>query len=50
MEAWVKNLPIQELDRVMWKDVPGDRLVILLDDGVKREVLWVWHKHKEEGH
>ncbi len=24
MEEWEKSLPIQELDGVMWKDIPGD--------------------------
>jgi hypothetical protein len=28
-------LPIHQLDRVMWKDVPGDRLVIPPDDQIK---------------
>ncbi len=50
LEEWAESLPIQELDGVMWKDIPGDRLVIPLDDEVKREVLWVWHEHKGGGH
>ena len=24
MEVWAKDLPIQELDRAMWKDIPGN--------------------------
>ncbi len=50
IEEWAKNLPIQELDGVMWKDVPGDRLVVPPDNEVKCEVLWVWHEHKGGGH
>ena len=50
MEEWAKDLPIQELDEAMWKDVPGDQLVIPPDDEVGREVLWVWHEHKGGGH
>ena len=50
MKEWAKDLPIQELDGTMWKDVPGDRLVIPPDDEVKQEVLWVWHEHKGGGH
>ncbi len=49
MEEWAKDLPIQELDEAMWKDVPGDQLVIPPDDEVGREVLWVWHEHKGGG-
>ncbi len=50
METWARSLPIQELDGVIWKDVPGDQLVIPPDNKVKREVLWVWHEHKGGGH
>ncbi len=50
MEEWAKDLPIQELDGTMWKDIPGDRLVVPLDNEVKHEVLWVWHEHKGGGH
>ncbi len=31
----MKHLPIQELDRAMWKDIPGNHLVIPPDDEVK---------------
>src|SRR6266851_4020336 len=47
---WAKSLPIHELDGDMWKDVAGDRLVVPPDNEVRREVLWVWHKHKGGGH
>ena len=50
LEGWEKNLPIQELDGTMWKDIPGNWLVVLLDNEVKREILWVWHDHKGGGH
>jgi len=39
MKEWAKDLPIHELDRAMWKDVSGDRLVVPPDDKVKREIL-----------
>jgi len=50
MEEWVKDLPIQELEGVMWKDISGNQLVVPPDDEVKREILWVWHEHKGGGH
>jgi hypothetical protein len=43
-------LPIRQLDEVMWKDIPGDRLVIPPDDQIKRKVLRVWHDHIGGGH
>jgi len=33
----------------MWKDIPGNRLVVPPDNEVKREILWVWHEHKGGG-
>jgi hypothetical protein len=35
LEQWAKMLPIHQLDRVMWKDIPGDRLVIPPDKKIK---------------
>ncbi len=35
MEDWARNLPIHELDRVMWKDILGNRLVVPPDDEIK---------------
>ena len=34
----------------MWKDIPGNRLVIPPDDQIKWKVLRVWHDHIEGGH
>jgi len=34
----------------MWKDIPGNRLVIPPDDQIKRRVLRVWHDHIEGEH
>src|SRR5216683_3166118 len=39
IKEWAKSLPIHELDRAMWKDIAGDRLVIPPDDEVKQEIL-----------
>jgi hypothetical protein len=50
LEQWAKTLPIHQLDRVMWKDIPGNRLVIPPDDQIKRKVLRVWHDHIGGGH
>src|SRR6266851_6871362 len=50
MKEWAKDLPIHELDRTIWKDISGDRLVVPPDNEVKREILWVWHEHKGGGH
>jgi len=50
MEEWAKDLPIHELDGAMWKDIPGNQLVVPPDDEVKQEILWVWHEHKGGGH
>jgi hypothetical protein len=35
LEQWAKMLPIHQLDRVMWKDIPGDRLIIPPDEQIK---------------
>jgi hypothetical protein len=35
LEQWAKMLPIHQLDRVMWRDIPGDRLVISPDKQIK---------------
>ena len=50
MEEWAKSLPIKELDSCIWKDEPGDRLIVPLDEEIKHEILWIWHKHKVGGH
>jgi len=39
LQGWAKDLPIKELDRVMWKDDSGDRLVVPPDDEIKHEIL-----------
>jgi hypothetical protein len=39
LEQWAKTFPIHQLDGVMWKDIPGDRLIIPPDDQIKRKVL-----------
>jgi len=50
LEQWAKTLPIHQLDRVIWKDIPGNRLVIPPDDQIKRRVLREWHDHIGGGH
>ena len=50
LEQWAKMLPIHHVGSIMWKDTLGDRLVVPPDEGVKCEILWVWHDHIGGGH
>jgi hypothetical protein len=50
LERWAKMLPIHQLDGVIWKDIPGDRLVIPPDEQIKQRVLREWHDHIRGGH
>jgi len=50
LKKWAKMLPIYQLDRVIWKDILGNRLVIPPDDQIKWRVLREWHDHIGGGH
>ncbi len=50
LEKWAKTLPTKVVDRHMWKDNPGDRLIVPPDEEVKCKILWIWHNHKAGGH
>jgi Integrase zinc binding domain len=53
MEEWTSIYPIERvdcLDEPFWRDIKGRRLVILLDQGLKRELMNIWHEGSINGH
>jgi RNase H-like domain found in reverse transcriptase/Integrase zinc binding domain/Chromo (CHRromatin Organisation MOdifier) domain len=53
MEEWTGIYPIERIDNpdeLFWRDVKGRRLVIPPDQGLKRELMNVWHEGSINGH
>jgi hypothetical protein len=53
MEEWTDLYPIEcidNLDESFWRDIKGQRLIIPLDQGLKRELMNVWHEGSINGH
>jgi hypothetical protein len=53
MEEWTGIYPIEHLDnpdKPFWRDIKGHRLVIPPDQGLKCELMNVWHEGSINGH
>jgi Integrase zinc binding domain len=53
MEEWTGIYPIERinnLDEPFWRDTKNHRLVIPSDQGLKRELMNVWHEGSINGH
>jgi RNase H-like domain found in reverse transcriptase/Integrase zinc binding domain len=53
MEEWEGIYPIECIDNPdepFWRDIKGRRLVIPPDQGLKRELMNIWHKGSVNGH
>jgi hypothetical protein len=53
MEEWTGIYPIERVDnpdKPFWRDTKGCRLVIPPDQGLKRELMNIWHKGSINGH
>jgi hypothetical protein len=53
MKEWEEMYPIEcidNLDEPFWRDIKGRRLVIPLDQGLKQELMNVWHEGSINGH
>jgi RNase H-like domain found in reverse transcriptase/Integrase zinc binding domain len=53
MDEWTGTYPIEWIDNPgepFWRDIKGQRLVIPLDQGLKRELMNIWHKGSINGH
>jgi hypothetical protein len=53
MKEWEGTYPIEHVDNLdepFWRDIKGRRLVIPPDQGLKRELMNVWHKGSINGH
>jgi Integrase zinc binding domain len=53
MEEWTGIYPIERIDNPdesFWRDIKGRRLVIPPDQGLKHELINVWHKGTINGH
>jgi Integrase zinc binding domain/Integrase core domain len=53
MEGWTGIYPIERVDNPdepFWRDTKGRRLVIPPDQGLKRELMNIWHEGSINGH
>jgi RNase H-like domain found in reverse transcriptase/Integrase zinc binding domain len=53
MEEWTGIYPIERVDNPdepFWRDIKSRRLVIPPDQGLKRELMNIWHKGSINGH
>jgi RNase H-like domain found in reverse transcriptase/Integrase zinc binding domain len=53
MEEWIGIYPIERIDNPgepFWRDTKGHRLVIPPDQGLKRELMNIWHEGTINGH
>jgi RNase H-like domain found in reverse transcriptase/Integrase zinc binding domain len=53
MKEWESTFPIERVDTPnapFWRDIPGHRLVIPPDQGLKREIMHTWHDGPLNGH
>jgi Chromo (CHRromatin Organisation MOdifier) domain/Integrase zinc binding domain len=53
MEEWTGIYPIERIDNPdepFWRDTKGRRLVIPPDQGLKRELMNIWHEGSINGH
>jgi Integrase zinc binding domain len=53
MEEWTGIYPIEHidnLDKPFWRDIKGRRLIIPPDQGLKRELMNIWHEGAINGH
>jgi Integrase zinc binding domain len=53
MEEWTNLYPIECIDnpdKSFWRDIKGHRLVIPPDQGLKRELMNVWHEGSVNSH
>jgi RNase H-like domain found in reverse transcriptase/Reverse transcriptase (RNA-dependent DNA polymerase) len=53
MDEWVRTYPIERIDNPdepFWRDIKGRRLIIPLDQGLKCELMNIWHEGSINGH
>jgi hypothetical protein len=53
MDKWVRTYPIEHVDNLdepFWRDIKGQQLVIPLDQGLKHELMNIWHEGFINGH
>jgi hypothetical protein len=53
MDEWIGTYPIERIDNIdepFWRDIKGQCLIIPPDQGLKCELMNIWHKGSVNGH
>jgi Integrase zinc binding domain len=53
MDEWTNTYPIERIDNPdepFWRDIKGQQLVIPPDQGLKHELMNIWHEGSINGH
>jgi hypothetical protein len=53
MDEWVKTYPIEHIDNLdepFWRDIKGQHLIIPPDQGLKHELMNIWHEGSINSH
>jgi hypothetical protein len=53
MKEWERTYPIERIDnpnKLFWRDIKGHHLVVPPDQGLKCELMNIWHEGSINGH